>query len=414
LTGPERRCDGATVRGCDGASDGARVRRCAYGAACAVLLGSLLSVVVRSDEPISSSVTYNREVYRIFESRCLACHAGDGVAMPLGSYREARPWARAVREELIEGRMPPWDAAPGYAAFANDIGLSARELATILTWTDGGTPRGDDRDLPARAGGHRHAAHVDGDARLDLPPQQVPAGEEHIIRRVTIDPGAAAGRWVRRIDVVPGDTRVLRAAFVFVVPGEARGAAAWVSAWTPWLRSTPPPEDAAFRLPAGARLLVELHYRGRDARLEDRSTLALFLAPEGRPSASQLVVNTAPIPGTNGDVRRRGESTVREDARVWAIFPHAPASLDAATLDPYADPAGAPSLEVTARRPDGSVEVLLWVPRQRHDWPTPYVLRTPVNLPAGTTVVVTSTTPRGAADGAPPSTTVTLNLYKAT
>lgn len=379
----------------------------------ALLVGAVLSAPLRSDEPISSSVTYNREVFRILESKCLACHAADGVAMPLGTYREARPWARAIREELIEGRMPPWTSAAGYAPFANDIGLAARELATVLTWTDGGTPRGDARDLPARAGGHRHAAPVDADERLELPPQHVPAGEEHVVRRVTIDPAAAAGRWVRQIDIVPGDTRVLRAAFVFVLPRDARAPAAWVSAWTPWLRATPPPGDAAFHLPGGTRLLVELHYRGRDTSLEDRSTLALFFAAEGGRPASQLVVNTAPIPGTNGVARRRGESTVREDARVWAVFPHAPASLDPATLDPYADPAGAPSLEVTARRPDGSVEVLLWIPRQRHDWPTPYVLRTPVHLPAGTTVVVTSTAPReGAAGEIPPSTTVTLNVYK--
>ncbi len=377
-------------------------------AAIALVAAAVLSVPVRSDEPISSSVTYNREIYRIFESRCLACHASDGVGMPLGTYRDARPWARAIREELIEGRMPPWTAAAGYVPFANDIGLSSRELATMLTWTDGGTPRGDDRDLPARAGGHRHSAAVDADARLELPPQAVPAGDEHVVRRVTIDPGAAAGTSLRQIDIVPGDTRVLRAAFVFVIARDGRAPAAWVSAWTPWLRTTPPPQDASFRLPAGARLVVELHYRGRDREVEDRSALALFLAREGGAPASQLVVNTAPIAGTAGTTRRRGESAVRDDVRVWAIFPHAPASLDAGSLDPYADPAGAPSLEVTARRPDGSVEVLLWIPRQRHDWPTPYVLRTPVDLPAGTTVVVTSTAPR--ADGTPPSTTVTLNL----
>jgi mono/diheme cytochrome c family protein len=397
----------------------AAVRSIAAAVACFIV--AVLAASVRSDEPISSSVTFNREIYRIFESRCLACHATDGVAMPLGTYREARPWARAIREELIEGRMPPWTAAAGYVPFANDIGLTSRELATILTWTDGRTPRGDDRDLPARAGGHRHSAPADADERLELPPQAVPAGEEYVVRRVTIDPGGASGKSIRQIDMVPGDTRVLRGAFVFVVPSDGRTPAAWVSAWTPWLRTTPPPDDAGFRLPAGARLLVELHYRGRAEPIEDRSALAIFLARDvdetnvgrgmtPRQAAFQLVVNTAPIPGVSGVSRRRGESAVREAARVWAIFPHAPASLDPAGVDPYADPAGGPSLEVTARRQDGSIEVLLWIPRQRHDWPTPYVLRTPVDLPAGTTIVVTSTGPR--ADRTPPSTTVTLNLYR--
>jgi hypothetical protein len=238
-------------------------------------------------------------------------------------------------------------------------------------------------------------------------------------RGCTFEP-TLAPRTIRQIDIVPGDTRVLRAAFVFVVSSDGRTSAAWVSAWTPWLRTTAAPDEAAFRLPSGARLLVELHYRGREDAVEDRSALAIFLAREvkettvgrgfmPRHAATQLVVNTAAIPETNGMSRRRGEAAVRDDARVWAIFPHAPASLDPASLDPYADPTGAPSLEVTVRRPDGSVEVLLWIPRQRHDWPTPFVLRTPVDLPAGTTIVVTSTTPRGG--GPPPSTAVTLSLY---
>lgn len=379
-------------------------------AAAALLLGSALSVPLRSDEPISSSVTYNREVFRIFESKCLPCHAPDAVAMSLATYGDTRPWARAIREELIEGHMPPWAAAPGYGAFANDIGLPARELAMILTWTDGGAPRGDDRDLPARAGGHRHAAPVDGDRRIELPSQRIPAGEEHVIRRVTVDPGPAPARWIRQIDIVPGDTRVMRAAFVSVVPAGERSDARWIGAWTPWLRAIAPPDGAVFPLSPGARLLVELHYRGRDTGLEDRSALAISFAAEPRAVADEIVVRTAPAPANGGGMRQRGESRVRRPTRVWAVMPQ-PSAPDARSGRPNADSAAASSLEVAARLPDGRIEVLLWIPRQRHDWPTPFILRAPVLLPAGTTVVVTATASSGgSAEPLPPS-TVTLSTY---
>lgn len=381
--------------------------------AAALLVGCVLSAPLRSDEPVSSSVTFSREVIRIFERKCLPCHAPGGIAMSLATYREARPWARAIREELVEGRMPPWRPAPGYGAFANDIGLTGRELTMILTWTDGGVPRGDDRDLPRRAPDHRHAGPVEADNRLELPAQSVPAGEEYVVRRVTIDPGATRGRWIRRIEVVPSDTRVMRAAFVSVVPGDGRSPAHWIGAWTPWLHTVAPPDGVAFPLRAGARLVVELHYRGRDTDLVDRSSLALFFAPEGQSVAGEIVVATAPAPSTDRRVRQRGESRLRQETRIWAIVPHVSTSAAGDSGDPDGDATGTTSLEVTARKPDGSVEVLLWIPQRRHDWPTPYVLQKPILLPADTTVVVTTSAPLGtaSAETLTPS-TVTLSTYR--
>ena len=80
--------------------------------------------------------------------------------------------------------------------------------------------------------------------------------------------GFEATKAIRQIDLVPGDTRVLRAAFVFIMPREASAARGWVSAWTPWLRTTPPPDDAAFHLPTGARLLVEQADVGSESELQ--------------------------------------------------------------------------------------------------------------------------------------------------
>jgi hypothetical protein len=328
-----------------------------------------LAVPLRSDEPISSSVTFNREVIRIFERKCLPCHVPGAVAMSLANYREARLWARGIREELIEQRMPPWRAAPGYGAFANDIGLTPRERTMILTWTDGGAPKGEDRDLPRRATLQREA-RVPPDHQLQLPPQRIPAGDEHVVRRVTIDPGVAANRLIRPVQMMPGDTRVLRAAFISI-EGPRNTPARWIGAWTPWLPRVATPDGAAFRVPDGARLTIELHYRGRDRDVEDRSSLALFFAPDGTPIAGQVVV----------DGQRSGESTLREETRVWAIFPEM--SADAA----------AGSLEVSARKPDGSIEVLLWIPKRHYEWPTPYILQTPALLPAGTSIKVRTSSP---------------------
>ena len=67
--------------------------------------------------------------------------------MPLTTYDEARPWARAIREEVLARRMPKWHAVRGYGDFANDPSLSPFEIALIVAWVDGGAPR----DLPESA-----------------------------------------------------------------------------------------------------------------------------------------------------------------------------------------------------------------------------------------------------------------------
>jgi hypothetical protein len=102
---------------------------------------------------ITSTITWSREISRIVERRCVRCHRPGGEApMSLLTWPDARPWAKAIKEETLARRMPPWAAVRGYGVFANDPSLSPFEIDLIAAWADGGAPRGDDRDLaPARA-----------------------------------------------------------------------------------------------------------------------------------------------------------------------------------------------------------------------------------------------------------------------
>lgn len=68
--------------------------------------------------------------------------------MSLVRYEEARPWAKAIKEEVLERRMPPWGAVKGFGDFKDDQGLTQEELHLIADWVEGGAPKGDDRYLP--------------------------------------------------------------------------------------------------------------------------------------------------------------------------------------------------------------------------------------------------------------------------
>ncbi len=370
-----------------------------------LVLVSVTSVTVRSDDPVSSSVTFNREIVRIFERKCLPCHSANSVGMPLTTYREVRPWSRAIREEIVEQRMPPWGAAQGYAPIANDPGLNSRQLAMILTWLDGGLPRGEDRDLPRPATAHEHVAEPDH--LVALPAQRIPAGDEHVVRRVRVAAGATVGR-VQRVEIRPGDRRVLRAAFVSIVTGRGARTRQWTGAWTPWHPAITPPAGTSFVLPAGAELEAELHYRGRDTDLDDRSAIALFSTEDAADGvAGQIVIDASAEGPPRPAPRARASVTLPSASRVWAVVPRIPEDDRRGAHEAVDRPAV--SVEVTARKPDGSVEVLLWVPRYHTGWPVPYVLRDPVSLPAGTRVSLTTT---GIRPNAGQKLSVTLATYR--
>jgi hypothetical protein len=103
---------------------------------------------VAGHETITTKLTWSTEISRIFEKQCIGCHRENGPApMPLTAYAEVRPWAVAIREEVLERRMPPWSAVKGFGDFVNDGGLSQEEIQRIAEWVTGGAPQGDPQYL---------------------------------------------------------------------------------------------------------------------------------------------------------------------------------------------------------------------------------------------------------------------------
>jgi hypothetical protein len=106
--------------------------------------------------PASGDVTFTKDIAPILQRSCQQCHRPDGVApMPLVSYDDVRPWARAMKIKTglgpRAGVMPPWfvEKDLGIQHFKNDPSLSAEEIARIAKWADSGAPRGNPADMPA-------------------------------------------------------------------------------------------------------------------------------------------------------------------------------------------------------------------------------------------------------------------------
>jgi hypothetical protein len=109
----------------------------------------LLPLVCRGHDVITTKLTWTQEISRIVYKHCVSCHREGGKApMALVNYDEARPWAKAIRDEVAERRMPPWGAVKGFGDFRNDASLTDPEIEMLVLWVEGGAPKGDDVYLP--------------------------------------------------------------------------------------------------------------------------------------------------------------------------------------------------------------------------------------------------------------------------
>ena len=140
------------------------------------------------------------------------------------------------------------------------------------------------------------------------------------------------------------------------------------------------PGGVSYSLAAGARVLAEIYYGTSDERVVDEGRLGLFFSDEPVTALSipsDLVLEVrGEVPAGATMQRLRSELPIDDGTRLLSLLPQ---------LDP-----GIQSLEVSLRRPDGGTEILLFAKDIRLDWPTPYIFREPVVVPAGSLLRATA------------------------
>jgi hypothetical protein len=112
--------------------------------------GGVFAALTSAHDVITTPLTFSREISRLIYNHCASCHRPGGMAFSLLTYEEARPWATAIKEEVLERRMPPWGAVKGFGEFRDDQGLTQEQIELIADWVEGGAPEGDPQLLPKR------------------------------------------------------------------------------------------------------------------------------------------------------------------------------------------------------------------------------------------------------------------------
>ena len=180
-------------------------------AAIAMLLGTLgRSATVVAKEGSDRVVTFYKDVVPILQKNCQTCHRPGQIApMSLLTYKEARPWAKAMKAAVVSRKMPPWFADPRYGHFNNDRSLKSADIETLVSWVDQGAGEGDAKDAPPPVEWPDDGWQIQPEVVVDLPPYRVPATGVKEWEQLAIPAPFKEDTWVTSVEILPGQPAVV-------------------------------------------------------------------------------------------------------------------------------------------------------------------------------------------------------------
>ena len=346
----------------------------------------LLAAGVAASGPSKTTATFSRDVAPILYNRCIECHrTGEIAPMSLLSYQEVRPWAKSIRQRIVDRSMPPWSADPHVGKFSNDPSLSQKEIDTIVSWVDAGAPKGDDKDMPPIP------KFVEGwtigkpDVVLAMKEEYtVPADGTVPYLYFSIPTGFKEDKWIQALEIKPGSRSVVHHVIAFTQEpgvgsgradggGEAQRGRGQLGGITPNKTGIVMAPGTARLVKAGSSIVFQMHYTTNGEVTKDRTSIGLVFAKE--PPTRTLVTGNAlnarfTIPAGEANHEVKSSTTMKEDVHITSFMPH----MHFRGKD----------FTYTAVYPDGRSEVLLNVPKYDFNWQLTYVLEKPIALPKGT------------------------------
>src|SRR5262245_51460149 len=170
---------------------------------------------------VPDNPTFARDVLPIFQKSCQACHRpGQMAPFSLLTYDDARPWVRSIKTKVETRYMPPWHLDRTVGEYDPDPSLSDVEIATILKWVERGAPRGDMNDAPAPIQWPAENSWQFGeqpDLIIKSPAVDVPAQAPDMYPDPEVPSGMTEDRYIKWIQVQPGDARVTHHVLVFAL-----------------------------------------------------------------------------------------------------------------------------------------------------------------------------------------------------
>jgi mono/diheme cytochrome c family protein len=359
------------------------------------------SVKTVAEENTTAAVTFTKDVLPVLQQNCQTCHRpGEIAPMSFLTYKDTKPWAKAMKAAVISRQMPPWFSDPAVSRhFANDRTLSDKDIKTIVSWADNGAPEGNPKDAPAPLVFHE-GWNIQPDMVIEMPMDiQLPATGTINYKSILVKANFTEDRWVVGAEMRPGNNAAVHHMRAIVrppnsdwmkdaVPGVAyeagdreigRQAAEsdLLGKFNPGLGAQDFSmfESAKF-VPKGSDIVFSMHYTATGKPATDRSKVGIVFAkhpPKVRyfvsdgPTGSNMVI---PAGAENAEVV--SEMTAQEDTKLVYLQPH----MHLRGKD----------YEVRLMYPTGKTETIFKA-KWDFNWQLGYDLEKPIDIPKGTRIV---------------------------
>jgi Flp pilus assembly protein TadD len=376
-------------------------------AGCGFIVFSSAKPKGRGATPLShqptAQVTFNRDIAPVLYHSCTMCHRpGEAGPFPLLTYADAKAHARQIAAVTRSRFMPPWLPEDGEMKFADEMRLTPEQIAQIQAWAEEGAPEGEARDLPPKPKFTEgwQLGKPDVVVRAVKPYLLPPGGTDNYWNFVFRSP-VQSTKWLRAIEIRPGDKRLVHHANVLVDREEAgrrqekepgigfAGMELTIESevfdpdshflfWKPGSLPYVEPDGMALRLDRGTDLVLNTHLQPSGKAESIQPTLGLYFTDKPatkHPLLLQLENDRMlDIPAGEKHFVINDEFRLPIEVDVLAIYPHAH----------YLGK----DLRATATLPDGATKSLIHIPDWNLNWQAVFRYAQPVHLPADTKITM--------------------------
>jgi hypothetical protein len=289
-----------------------------------------------------------------------------------------------IREVVNEGRMPPWGLDPHVGEWKNDPSFTEDELNKLNTWIDGGMAKGDPADMPPPMEFHDDWNIGEPDVIYEMPEEVVidPMGVVPY-RYYTTDLNLTEDRYVQKMEVLPGNRKVVHHIIVFLQPPGMTGFSedgvtnTMLEVYAPGSPAGDLPEGLGRKIPAGSKLVWQVHYTPTGKEERDQSRFGIVWAKE----KPERLVRTATVVNTQFEIPPHAENYVVE---ADVDLPHAATIY---SFTPHMHYRGT-AMNFYLTYPDGNEVLACSIPKYDFNWQLDYLLKEPLQVPAGTNLRV--------------------------
>jgi hypothetical protein len=352
----------------------------------------VISAAIAAFFAASAVPTFSHDIAPLLYQKCANCHHTGGVApFPLLSYADTAKRAQLIAKVTAKHYMPPW--LPSAPRFQHELKLADAQIALLGRWAAAGAPEGNPHETPPPPQFSEGWSLGKPDLEAQMPATfDVPAEGPDLYRCFVIPSAGPRDRWVRALDIRPGNARVVHHVILFQdtthtarkrdtgtgyscfgTPGFLP--ALGLGGWTPGALPAVNPPDIPELLHGGADLVLQIHYHPTGRPETDRTRLALYFtdaAPKRRMMDIPLNSSRIDIPPGDRAYKVTDHFTVPVEVDVLGVIPHA--HYVCRRMYAY------------AVLPDGTRRTLLEIPDWNFNWQQQYRYATPIRLPADTEV----------------------------